>query len=191
MNLQMKWSRIYKYRCCCIVINLVVEMKNIELRRAKLGDEKILAYIQTESWKAAFSGILSLEELERCTDLEKAEEMYRNVLSRDLVNLVIEYVDKDPHCIAGWSQNRSDLGTNVAELICIHSLCDQWHKGYGSIMMNYILDEIKEKGYSEVILWVFEKNRNARSFYEKHGFELTSLKNQSHGAIEIMYSKQL
>lgn len=166
-------------------------MKDIELRRAKSGHEKILAHIQTESWKAAFSGILSSEELERSTDLEKAEAMYRNVLSHDLVNLVIEYVDKNPHCIAGWSPNRSDLGPNVAELICIHSLCDQWHQGYGSIMMYHIFDEIKEKGYSEVILWVFEKNLNARRFYEKHGFELTSVKNQSHGAIEIMYSKLL
>ena len=176
---------------CCIIMDLVVEMNNIELCRARSGDEKILAYIQTESWKAAFSGILSSEELERSTDLEKAESMYRNVLSQDFVNLVIEYVDRSPHCIAGWSQNRSDLGANVAELICIHSLCDQWHQGYGSIMMHHILDDIKEKGYSEVILWVFEKNRNARRFYEKHGFGSTSLKNQSHGAIEIMYSKRL
>lgn len=30
----------------------VIDMSNIELRRAKLGDEKILAYIQTESWKS-------------------------------------------------------------------------------------------------------------------------------------------
>lgn len=166
-------------------------MDRIELRRAELGEEKILAYIQTESWKAAFSEILSPEELEKCTNLEKAEEMYRNVLNGHFVHLVIEYVDKNPHCIAGWSQNRCNLGQNTAELICIHSLCDKWHQGYGSIMMRHILDEIKEAGFSEVILWVFEKNQNARKFYEKHGFRLTEQKNQSHGALEIMYSKQL
>jgi len=166
-------------------------MNGVELRRAEPGDEKILAYIQTESWKAAFSEILSSEELERCTNIEKAEEMYKNVLKGHAVKLVIESVDKNPHCIAGWSRNRNDLGQNVAELICIHSLCDKWHQGYGSIMMRHILDEIKEAGYSEVILWVFEKNQNARRFYEKHGFQLTSQKNQSHGAVEIMYSKQL
>ena len=58
-------------------------------------------------------------------------------------------------------------------------------------MMRHILDEIKEAGFSEVILLVFEKNQNARKFYEKHGFRLTEQKNQSHGALEIMYSKQL
>ncbi len=166
-------------------------MNNVKLRRAKLGDEKILAYIQTESWKAAFAGILSSEELARSTNLENVEEMYKKVLGQQFVHITIEFVDKKPHCIAGWSQNRSELGTNVAELICIHSLRDKWHKGYGSIMMRQILDEIKQAGYSEVILWVFEKNMRAIRFYEKHGFTLMNQKNQSHGATEIMYAKKM
>ena len=166
-------------------------MDNIRLRKAESGDEKILAYIQTESWKAAFSEILSAEELIRSTDAKKAEKMYKNVLKQNFVNLFIEFVDEKPHCIAGWSENRSELGAGTAELICIHSLCDKWHRGYGSVMMRHILDEIKEAGYSKVILWVFEKNLNARRFYEKHGFELSDLRNQSHGAVEVMYSKRL
>lgn len=166
-------------------------MKKIELRSAESGDEKILAYIQTESWKAAFNGILSTEELERSTDTEKAEEMYKNVLNRNAVNITIEFVDEKPHCIAGWSRNRSNLGQGAAELICIHSLRDKWRQGYGSVMMRHILDEIKKAGYSEVILWVFEKNLNARRFYEKHGFILSDMKNESHGAVEIMYSRKL
>lgn len=166
-------------------------MNNIELRGARSGDEKILAYIQTESWKAAFSEIISPEELERSTDVRKAEEMYKNVLNCQFVNVIIEFVDEKPHCIAGWSRNRSDLGQNTAELICIHSLCDKWRQGYGSVMMRHVLDEIKKAGYSEVVLWVFEKNLNARRFYEKHGFVLSELKNESHGAVEIMYSKNL
>ena len=166
-------------------------MGNVELRRAKSGDEKILAYIQTESWKSAFSEILSLEELERSTNVEKAEEMYKRVLNRYDVNITIEFVDKKPHCIAAWSKSRSELAPDAAELICIHSLSDKWHKGYGSIMMNHIIDEIKQAGYAEVILWVFEKNLRAIRFYEKHGFTLTNQKNQSHGAIEIMCSKKL
>ena len=165
-------------------------MDSIELRKAELGDEKTLAYIQTESWKAAFSEILSAEELERSTDIQKAEEMYKNVLSRGFVELVIEYVGGKPHCIAGWSRNRNDLGDSTAELICIHSLRDKWHQGYGSVMMRHVLGEIEKAGFSEVILWVFEKNVSARRFYEKHGFVLSEMKNQSHGAVEVMYSKK-
>ena len=35
---------------------------NITIRKAKLGDEKILAYIHTESWKSAFADIISAED---------------------------------------------------------------------------------------------------------------------------------
>ena len=45
-------------------------MAELSIRKAVPGDEQVLAYIQTESWKVAFAGILSPEELERCTNLQ-------------------------------------------------------------------------------------------------------------------------
>ena len=166
-------------------------MSEIKIRKANPGDEKILAYIQTESWKAAFSDILSAEKLERCTNIEKAEEMYKWVLNNPDIHMLIESVDSKPHCIAAWSLNRNDLGEHVAELVCIHSLCDNWKKGYGSIMMEHVLAEMKSAGYSEVILWVFEKNMRARMFYEKYGFSVTEQKQEAVGETEIMYKKVL
>jgi len=79
----------------------------------------------------------------------------------------------------------------VAELICIHSLCDKWHQGYGSAVLCHVLDEMRAAGYAEVVLWVFEKNGNARRFYEKHGFRASYTKKQTYGAVEIMYLKKL
>lgn len=105
-------------------------MENITIRKAIPGDEKILAYIQTESWKAAFANILSPEELEQSTNLERAEQMYHMILRRKDCNNAIEFVANQPHCIAAWGKNRYDLGTSVGELICIHSLQDNWAKGY-------------------------------------------------------------
>lgn len=40
-------------------------MEHMEIRNAEKGDEEILAWVQTESWKAAFSGILPENELKR------------------------------------------------------------------------------------------------------------------------------
>ena len=41
------------------------------IRKAKIGDESILAYIQTESWKAGFDGILPSDVLEKCTQIDR------------------------------------------------------------------------------------------------------------------------
>ena len=37
--------------------------KAVTIRRVKMGDENILAYIQTESWKEAFRDIVPEEKL--------------------------------------------------------------------------------------------------------------------------------
>ena len=36
---------------------------------------------------------------------------------------------------------------------------------------------------------VYEENRNARSFYEKHGFQMTARSQNHYGSMEIMYEK--
>ena len=166
-------------------------MNKVEIIKAISGDEKILAYIQTQSWKTAFHHILSAEELEKSTNIDNVEEMYRKVLSHGIVHLEIELVDEKPYYIAGWSQNRNQLGSETAELICIHSLENQRRQGYGSVMMKHLLHEIKQAGYSEVILWVFEKNQIARNFYEKHGFVLTDKTKEAQGIVELLYSKKI
>lgn len=163
----------------------------ITIREAEPGDEKILAYIQTESWKSAFADIISAEDMERCTDIAKAEAMYENVFKSGYAEMSVLEIDGKPHCIAAWSKSRNPQFSDCAELICIHSLCDKWGKGYGSMMMNHIIDEINNSGYNSVLLWVFEKNTRARTFYEKHGFELTDNTQISYGAVEVMYRKKL
>ena len=77
----------------------------LSFRDAKIGDELILARIQTESWRSAFHEILSPEDLIRYTDVAQAEVMYRHVLSNQLARIVIASVGKTPHAIAAWGQN--------------------------------------------------------------------------------------
>lgn len=56
--------------------------ENYNIRRATAGDAQILAYIQTESWKAAFQNILEPEDLEQSTNPERATAMYQNFWMR-------------------------------------------------------------------------------------------------------------
>ncbi len=164
---------------------------NITICKAQFGDEKILAYIQTESWKSAFTDIISIDDMERYTDIAKAEAMYENVLKFGYAEMSILEIDSKPHCIAAWSKARNPQFSDCAELICIHSFSENRGKRYGSIMMNHIIDEIKNSGYNSVLLWLFEKNTRARTFYEKHGFEFTDKTQISYDAVEVMYRKEL
>lgn len=159
------------------------------IERVKLGDEKTLAYIQTESWKAAFKDILSPDVLKKCTNLDKATMMYKRLLEQNIGNGYLLKVEGKPHCIAWWDSTRETDMPGYAELICIHSLPNQWRRGYGSKMMDTVLHDISGAGYTKVMLWVFEENARARQFYERHGFTTKGKRKPNIEPIEICYEK--
>ncbi|MGN0353433.1 MAG: GNAT family N-acetyltransferase [Roseburia sp.] len=115
----------------------------IHIRTAKEGDENTLAYIQTKSWKAAFKNIIPMDLLEKCTDINRATNMYKRLLAKD--------------------------------------------KGYGSKMMDRILEDVKCAGFSKIMLWVFTENHRAISFYEAHGFVSSGRTQPAFEAEEKMY----
>ena len=161
------------------------------IRRVKSEDANTLAYIQTESWKSAFCNIISKEDLEKYTNIDTAIDMYKKILSKNIGNGFILSIDDIPHCIAYWDNAREEQIKEDAEIICIHSLSENWGKGYGTRMMEYILSEIKGAGFNNVVLWVFKENKRACSFYENHGFILTDKTKKFCDAVEVMYCKKL
>lgn len=163
----------------------------IDIRKVKQGDADTLAYIQTESWKTAFKGIIDAEMLDKCTNIDKARLMYQRLLDDNKGNGYILTVDNKSHCIAYWDKARDPELALKAELICIHSLPNNWHKGFGSKMMDMVLEDIKKSGYSEVVLWVFRDNLRARAFYEGNGFVLNDVTKAAFDTEEVLYSKFL
>lgn len=163
----------------------------VHIRRAKIGDENSLAYIQTESWKSAFEGIVPTDLLSKHTEIAHVTAMYKKLLEEHKRNGYILEVDGIPHCIAYWDATREKDMKGWAELICIHSLKNNWHKGYGSQMMDRILADVKSAGYSNLMLWVFVDNIRAIQFYEAHGFSANGKKKVTLGAEEEMYVKEL
>ena len=161
------------------------------IRKVTYGDEKALAYVQTESWKAAFKGLIPDEVLVRSTDLNKATAMYQRLLELGKGNGYILEIDGKPHCIAWWDAARDEDMQGAAELICIHSLKENWGKGYGHLMMERILADVRKAGYPTIMLWVFDSNARAIRFYKAHGFAATGRKQPAFGALEERYIKNL
>lgn len=164
---------------------------NYLIRKVKSGDEMDLAYIQTESWKAAFKNILSEEILQKSTEINRVTTMYKRLLDESIGNGYILEVDEKPHCIAWWDKARDDDMSDYAELICIHSLHNRWRNGYGTKMMNMVLEDIKKAGYSKVMLWVFTDNDRARKFYEACGFTTYGKVKPCFETQEICYERKL
>lgn len=165
----------------------------ITLRSARPGDERLCAQVQTASWRAAFRDILPAEVLEGLTEPSRAEAMYHRVLAQDAFHGMLLLLNDTPHGIAFWSRCRAPAPgqEDAAELVCIHSLPDNWRRGYGSRMMDRVLDEMRRAGFRQVMLWVFAENTRARRFYEAHGFAPAGREQAGFGAREIEYARML
>ena len=161
------------------------------IERAKPADAQAYAYIQTESWKAAFKGIIPPDVLAASTAMDRATAMYERLIAQQIGNGYLLRVDGKPHCIAWWAATREDDMPGYAELICIHSLQDRWHQGYGSKMMAQVLSDMAAAGHQRAMLWVFRENHPTRRFYEKHGFTTNGREKIALGAVELCYEKNL
>jgi len=53
--------------------------------------------------------------------------------------------------------------------------CPICEEGYGRTLIDHVCAEFRRRGFAEVTLWVLEKNRDARRFYEKYGFVLDGI----------------
>ena len=67
----------------------------IDIGKVESGDANSLAYIQTESWKSAFNKILSKEDLQKYTNIDKAIEMYDMLLNKNIGNGFILTIEEN------------------------------------------------------------------------------------------------
>ena len=116
---------------------------------------------------------------------------YQKILEQNQFTCYILSVDDEPHLIALWGKSRDSEMSEYAELLCIHSLQSRWRMGFGRIMMDTVLRDMKENGYCRVMLWVFEENKRAIGFYENLGFKFFGKVKPNIVPREICYEKEL
>ena len=164
---------------------------DIRIRRAVAQDAQTLAYIQTESWKSAFKGIIPDDTLASCTDLNRAQAMYERTLNGQMGSGYILFLDGKAQTIAWWNAARDEDLPIWAELIMIHSLPEGRRKGCGRRMLEKVFEDVRAAGYKNIALWVFTKNTSARAFYEAMGFRPDGCTKLGYGAEEMRYAREL
>lgn len=71
----------------------------------------------------------------------------------------------------------NDKNKEVAYLTIIAVCKECWHLGYGKKMLEFSINEIKQKGFKLYCLEVDQNNLNAIKLYKKYGFMRTGVEN--------------
>jgi GNAT superfamily N-acetyltransferase len=73
--------------------------------------------------------------------------------------------------IASVGPVRPEHREGVGELWMLNIAPEAWGRGLGRLLLEGATEELRRRGCSEAVLWVVERNRRARRFYERAGWE--------------------
>ena len=141
----------------------------INVRKIKKEDLRDVAEINVNGWKTAYRGIIDDEFLDNLSIEENYQKRLKDYTENGFV--VAELHNE----IVGFCRYRTgnyykDKYVNVdCEICALYVKPEHKGNGIGKKLVNYVINEFKENGYFQMILWCLKDNYPARAFYEKIG----------------------
>jgi ribosomal protein S18 acetylase RimI-like enzyme len=139
------------------------------IRRATIDDAKAIAEVHVKSWQAAYRGLLTDEFLQNLSVEQRERQWKAGVENLEQVILVYELENIVAFCSFAPSRDPDVDKGKVAELGTIYALESVWGQGIGKQVWDAAIEQMRERKFSEVTLWVLKGNDRAIRFYERMG----------------------
>ncbi len=147
-------------------------MENIIIRNIEEKDIPDVVDIQINGWKIAYKGIIDdnfLNSMNRNERIEKRKKDYKEngFIVAELDNEVVgfcRYVDSNK-----FTQDMLDVD---CELLALYVRPDLKYNGIGTKLFQFVIDELKSKRKTKMILWCLKDNEPSKKFYKKMGGEI-------------------
>ena len=167
----------------------------MNIRLATETDVDEIARIHVAAWRCAYAKIVPQHYLANLS-VEESARRWRGLLADS--NRRTAVVESEAHCLIGWAsygKSREALDYAVGELYAIYVGHEHWGTAVGRNLLQHVIDGLSQLQLTGMTLWVLERNRRARRFYEKAGFQANgATKTVSIGGrelTEMRYSRSL
>jgi GNAT superfamily N-acetyltransferase len=155
----------------------------LTLRPARPEDAEQLLVIQREASVAAFAHVFDPERYPYPN--EAVLELWREKLGAPEVEIHVAEVDGEAVGV---------VGVEDEFLSNLYVLPSHQGTGVGSTLHDLALERLRARGIQVARLWTLERNRSARPFYERRGWELTAetrVVPYPPNPIDVQYAKEL
>lgn len=142
------------------------------IREATVNDAARIAEIEVTSSRFAYRNVVSEECLYRDMSVENRIPVYQRWISENRFALYV-YETQDTGVVKammGIGMCEDEDKTNAFELHFIYVDPGFVREGIGSGLLELFEKTGKEKGCSELVIWVLEDNGMGISFYEKNNY---------------------
>lgn len=140
----------------------------VNFREAETSDIEAISALFLRCWHNSYKSILNVDARESMT-ASSSQNMWTDALSKNPGRVTIMgYVD---NVLVGFFRCGPDK--NDAKRGHLYSLYvdpDSAGRGFGKELMSKAVENIMNRGFKVMSLWVFEGNIPARTLYEKFSF---------------------
>lgn len=150
--------------------------ESITIRQATLDDAEALARLHVRSWQWAYRGQLPDEFLDRMPETMDRRIEARRALLTDLPPDYRVWIAEQAGQMVGFAVTEpsrdADAPPSTGELSMIYLEQATAGRGIGRLLFAHAVDDLRQRGYAQAMLWVLETNSRARRFYEAAGLRL-------------------
>lgn len=147
-----------------------IKNQNVLIRKVKYEDIEQIVDININDWKKVYKGIIDdviLDNLNRDEKIERWKKHY------DLGNVIVAEKEGKVLGYCRYDDNAVYENTDIdSEIKAIYVDYDKSKNGVGRKLVEYVINDLRNKNKNKMIIWCLEKNQNARKFYEKMGGKL-------------------
>jgi len=143
----------------------------MQVRRAGLDDILLVHQLAYQIWPQAYAGILTAQQINYMLLQMYSQPALGLQMQKLQHRFYLLLLENKPIGFASFSM-QNQLNHKWAKLHKLYVLPQQQHKGAGRLLLNFIIEEVKNSGACFVELNVNRHNKNALNFYVKNGFEI-------------------
>jgi len=148
---------------------------NLSFKRCHIDDLDALVKVSKDTFIAAFEKDNDPEDFKHYIDTAFSQDAVKKQLQDPNSLFYFAYLKDD---LIGYFKLNSGLAqtdnmdNNSIELERIYIVSSYQNKGFGKSLLLYVIDLARSKNRSFLWLGVWQKNKAAVRFYERHGFKI-------------------
>jgi ribosomal protein S18 acetylase RimI-like enzyme len=119
-------------------------------------------------WPQTYQSIISREQIEFMLEMMYSTTSLQKQIEGGHHFLVIYALDE----AVGFASYAKEKKADTFKLHKLYVLQEKQHLGYGKGLLLKVIDEVKKRNGTHLILQVNRTNKKAIAFYERNGFEI-------------------
>lgn len=128
-----------------------------------------MADVVSQSWREAYKELISEEDMKLFANELRRRDIFEGRIGRDpFIYVILE--DDIVKGICSAEKYEKQGFENTAEIDQLYLEPSEIGTGKGSLLLDYVLDDLKKSGFHRVVLFVMDGNDRAIEFYRHKGF---------------------